>query len=374
MTVRAWRRLTLSGVLLLGLALAQQSSPQSPSVQQPGLVPAEQTSAPAAGQPTADPVMPIESPAPGDSAPADPAPADVPLGADQSATDSPVTDPSGDAQEGANVTLTRKAKDGKERVIRIVRTGLTDDTGIFASCTPQDSDPAGSPTVSVFSETGPGGIQITVDKNLIRAPLALVTQQEGGDGHIEMSAGTARFLDNPPEGKTDRLSRCAVQADPKPAPDTVFVTQGRTSLQGQTLVYDESDGVARIGGPITFERAPAPGKSEADRLTGNSERIEVDVDKETTTLAGKVVLKNGARTSTADRVEYDDAANVAVLRGMPGALAQSVNGQEIICAMIIRYNLDLNTVTAVDKISGQFPDGEGGASAAGDAPGAGCSG
>ncbi len=288
--------------------------------------------------------------------------------------DSPSPAQSSADQEGANVTLTRKAKDGKSRIIKIVRTGLTDDTGIFASCTPQDSDPAGSPTVSVFSETGPGGIQVTVDKNLIRSPLAIVTQQEGGDGHIEVSAGTAQFLDNPPEGKTDRLSRCAVQADPRPAPDTVFVTQGRTSLKGQTLVYDESDGVARIAGPITFERAPETGKPETDRLTGNSERIEVDVDKETTTLVGKVTLKNGTRTSSAERVDYDDAANVAVLRGAPGALAQSVNGQEIICAMIIRYNLDLNTVTAVDNISGQFPDGEGSASTSGDAPGVGCSG
>jgi len=357
---RALRRVVLSGGLLLGLALAQQPGPQQPLSPQP----------PAAQQPAADPAKPAEPPPADDS----PAPGSAPGTADPASPDSPGPDQPSPDQEGANVTLTRKAKDGKSRIIKIVRTGLTDDTGIFASCTPQDSDPAGSPTISVFSETGPGGIQVTVDKNLIRSPLAVVTQQEGGDGHIEVSAGTAQFLDNPPEGKTDRLSRCAVEADPKPAPDTVFVTQGRTSLKGQTLVYDESDGVARIAGPITFERAPETGKPETDRLTGNSERIEVDVDKETTTLVGKVTLKNGTRTSSAERVDYDDAANVAVLRGTSGAPAQSVNGQEIICAMIIRYNLDLNTVTAVDNISGQFPDGEGSAPASGDTPGLGCSG
>ncbi|WP_237724945.1 LptA/OstA family protein [Deinococcus alpinitundrae] len=365
---RALRQVALGSVLLLGLALAQQSGSQQPSSQQP----------PATVQQPAAPAQPDQAASPTEPTPADDAPTpDSSVPQDDSApagADSPSPAQSSADQEGANVTLTRKAKDGKSRIIKIVRTGLTDDTGIFASCTPQDSDPAGSPTVSVFSETGPGGIQVTVDKNLIRSPLAIVTQQEGGDGHIEVSAGTAQFLDNPPEGKTDRLSRCAVQADPRPAPDTVFVTQGRTSLKGQTLVYDESDGVARIAGPITFERAPETGKPETDRLTGNSERIEVDVDKETTTLVGKVTLKNGTRTSSAERVDYDDAANVAVLRGAPGALAQSVNGQEIICAMIIRYNLDLNTVTAVDNISGQFPDGEGSASTSGDAPGVGCSG
>ena len=318
MAGRGVKRWALLPAVLLGLALAQ-------------------------AQPPAEQVAPAD-PVPADAAPSDGAPAN--------------TAP----QEGASVQLTRKADDGTERVIRIVRTGLTDDTGIFVACTPQDSDPAGSPTLSVFSESGPGGIQVTVDKNLIRAPLAIVTQQEGGDGHIEMSAGTAQFLDNVPEGKTDRLSRCAVEADPKPAPDTVFVTQGRTSLKGQSLVYDESDGIARIAGPITFTRAPEAGKPASDALNGNSDRIEVNVDKETTTLAGNVTLKNGTRTSSADRVDYDDAANVAILRGAAGAPAVSVDGTDTIRAPVLRYNLERNTVIAIRSddtpITGEFQDGE----------------
>ncbi|AWN24424.1 OstA family protein [Deinococcus irradiatisoli] len=315
---------------------------------------------------------------PADPAPTLPDPSGGAADDTDSDTDTPDSDeaiPSSDDaaadEEGANVTLTRKAKDGKERVIKIVRTGLTDDTGIFASCTPQDSDPAGSPTLSVFSETGPGGIQVTVDKNLIRAPLAIVTQQESGDGHIEMSAGTARFLDEPPEGQTDRLSRCAVEAKPQPAPDTVFVKQGRTDLKGKTLTYDESDGVARIDGPITFERSAEAGKPDSDKLSGTSERIEVNVDNETTTLVGQVVLKNGARTSTAARVDYDDAANVAVLRGEAGKPAESVDGKDVIRAPVLRYNLDLNTVIALRSedtpITGEFDDGDP-APAAGSSP------
>ncbi len=336
-------RWVLGGVMVLGLALAQQNGPVPTS---PALPPAEAVASP-----------------PDDAAPPDPAPDPDASAPDTPESGNPEADPGDPAaeQEGASITLTRKAKDSKERLIKIVRTGLTDDTGIFVACTPQDSDPPKSPTLSVFSETGPGGIEVTVDKNLIRAPLAVVTQQESGDGHIEMSAGTARYLDEPPPGKTDRLSRCAVEAAPKPAPDTVFVTQGRTSLKGQTLVYDESDGLARITGPITFERVPATGKPETDRLTGNSERIEVNVDKETTTLVGGVVLKNGARTSTADRVDYDDAANVAILRGTPGTPAESVSGPDTIRAPLLRYNLDRNTVVAVGSadqpITGEFEDG-----------------
>ncbi|WP_206431609.1 LptA/OstA family protein [Deinococcus psychrotolerans] len=374
--------LSLAGVAdLPNLALAQSQPPSSPALTSPTppSAPPPPARLPAQTPPTqttpADPAFPAEEGSPEltasdsanpDTPPPDPASLDGPDSVDSvnsTSTDSTPADPSPAAdQEGASVTLTRKAKDGKQRVIKIVRTGLTDDTGIFASCTPQDSDPPGSPTESVFSETGPGGIQVTVDKNLIRAPLALVTQQEGGDGHIEMSAGTAQFLDEPPQGKTDRLSRCAVQADSKPAPDTVFVNQGRTNLKGKTLVYDESDGVARIDGPITFDRAPAAGKSETERLTGTSERIDVNVDNETTTLVGTVVLKNAGRVSKAARVDYDDAANVAILRGSPDKLAESVNGEEVICALVIRYNLDLNTVLAEGQIGGQFPDDGGSAS------------
>lgn len=62
-------------------------------------------------------------------------------------------------------------------------------------------------------------------------------------------------MDEAPEGKTDRLSRCAVEATPRAAPDTVVVTQGRTELKGQKLVYDSADGIARIDGPVTFRRS-----------------------------------------------------------------------------------------------------------------------
>lgn len=71
----------------------------------------------------------------------------------------------------------------------------------------------------------------------------------------------------------------------------MLVTQGKTELKGQKLVYDETDGIARIDGPIGFTRP-----SDDGPLTGQSERIEVDVDEEQTTLVGNVVLnsKGGA--------------------------------------------------------------------------------
>ncbi|OLV17385.1 LptA/OstA family protein [Deinococcus marmoris] len=327
------------GAALPMWVLAQDASPATPT---PAVPPAQTQPQPAA--PAADPASPDQT---------------VPT-----ETDTP-------GAENASLDLVRKSdKDGKERRIRIVRTGISDDTGIFAVCSPQEDDPEDAPNLAVFSETGSGGVRITIDKNVIRVPLAVVTQQQpkegqdGSDGRVDASAGTARFLDTVPADAKDRLTRCGVEASPKPAPDTVFVTQGKTELQGQKLVYDETDGIARIDGPVTFKRA-----NEKDPLTGSSERIEVNVDDEKTTLVGNVVLNSeGGRVSRAGRVEYDDAANLARLIGTPEQPAVSIKGGDTLRAGTILYDLDKNEVYAVKSeggtITGEFVE-------EGDTPGTG---
>jgi hypothetical protein len=137
--------------------------------------------------------------------------------------------------------LARRSKDGEERRIMVIRTGSDDTTGIYALCTPQDDEPEDAPNVGVFSESGAGGIRIVIDKNLIQAPLAVVTQQaaksdgegeaaEGSDGRVEASSGTARFLDDVPEGQTDRLARGG---------------GGRVSKAGR-VEYDDQANTARL--------------------------------------------------------------------------------------------------------------------------------
>lgn len=302
--------------------------------------------------------------------PATPPPAGPARTASPGAGPATSEDPAGCAagQETSCTELTRTGDDGKERRITIVRTGTSDETGIDAVCGPREGEPEGTPTLLVLSESGPRGIEIRIDKNLIRVPLALVTQKDGGegkksDGRIEASAGTARILDEVPPGATDRLALCGVEATPKPAPDTVLVTQGRTQLRGQRLVYDEADGVARIDGPISFSR-----ENGADSLSGNSQRIEVDVDAETTTLVGAVTLNSaGGRVSRAARVEYDDARNLARLIGTPEQPAESVKGGDTLRAGMILYDLDRNEVYALkaegSTITGEFVEEDVGAPA-----------
>lgn len=369
---RAAPKLTLA--LLLGVtpllvpgawpALAQTSETQTPGTPPPGT--------PAPGTPPASQTAPLPSPPPSPDQP-------IPGGEGTPTAPAPVADPAADAPtqqeaagrcvEGAEqacLALVRQGKDGQERRILVIRTGTSDDTGIYTVCGPRDGDPEGTPNIGVFSETGAGGVRVVIDKNVVRVPLAIVTNkppaegQEGSDGRVEASAGVARFLDAAPEGTTDRLGACGVEALPKPAPDTVFVTQGKTSLRGQSLVYDETDGIARIDGPISFTRDNAE-----QPLAGSSERIEVDVDAERTLLVGTVELKSkGGRVSKAPRVEYDDAANTARLYAVDGQSAESAQGSDVlrVTSGSILYNLDTGDVVASSddgsKISGEFQDGE----------------
>ena len=257
--------------------------------------------------------------------------------------------------QGSSVQLTRKGKDGKERQLTVVKTG-DDSTGIFAICSPLDDEPEDAPTEFVASDRGPAGVQVTVDKNLIQAPLAIITKQQGGDGHIEMSTGGAGYVPEDLKAK-ERLTRCGVKTQDRVQPDTVLVTQGKTRLKGAKLVYDEKDGVARIDGPVAFNRS----QDDGDAVQGSAERIEVSVDDEQTTLVGKVSLKQGDRTSSADRVDYDDNANTAILHGSPDSPAQTQTPTELLRAQTIRYFLNTGEAVVEDEkggITGKFDDGE----------------
>ncbi|WP_135229849.1 LptA/OstA family protein [Deinococcus fonticola] len=362
--IRPTRSLLLALLLLGGAGLyrgAAQAPAPAPAAPLPAAPPAP---APATETPTPGLLAPAPTPS---AEPANTAPSSVGLPSTEAAGEPTLHEQAGNCVEGSEqacMALTRSGKDGKERRILVIRTGTQDDTGVYTICGPRDDDPEGTPNIGVFSEQGAGGIRITIDKNVIRVPLAQVIQrpakdgEEGSDGQIEASAGTARLLDAAPEGAKDQLSLCGVEVAPTPAPDTVFVTQGKTQLKGQKLTYDETDGVARIDGPITFKR-----DNEKDPLSGSSERIDVNVDEETTTLIGNVVLTSkGGRVSKAPRVQYDDATNTARLYGTLEQPATSVKGNDSLTLTqgYLLYDLDTNNVVArADEggnVTGEFED------------------
>lgn len=384
------RRLALLGLLMLSAAApAQQATPSS---QQPLVQPSVQQ------QPNADTAATTPTQADdwsdeswdeieqwAEDTAADTAASEGGMGTDANAT--PTATIAGDtANEFSSLQLVRRGKDGKERRIQVVRKGTDDASGTFTICSRRDEEAANTPSVAVFSETGAGGVEITIDKNVIQVPLALVTQkpkqpgEEGSDGSIEAGGGTARSLEEIPDKATDRLTRCGVAVERAEQAGAVKVTQGQTKLTGASLKYGETDGIAHIAGPISFERAgtaqadatqAATEQSEAPpeaterrtRLSGTADSIEVDVDNERTVLVGNVILNSdGGRTSRAARVEYDDAANLARLIGTSGQPAVTVRGNERLQAAEILYYLDSDEAVAQAsagvRISGKFQDGE----------------
>jgi lipopolysaccharide export system protein LptA len=231
-----------------------------------------------------------------------------------------------------------------DKTIRAVKYG-PDGAGISVDCTPDD-DAQTKITTSYFSDLPPYFVHVWVDKNVIRANVVVARKKEGGDGELEAYNGTARRVE---EGEG-----CVVEVKADPKPGTVFVEQGKTKLTGSRLDYTEETGIAVIQGPIVFERP----QDKGDTLRGASEKITVDVDNEKTFLEGKVTLESKCRSSSADKVEYDDTKNLAVLFGNP-AISRSKDGKDEIKGERLEYDLDTNDVVVSakgDGITGQFDD------------------
>ncbi len=216
-----------------------------------------------------------------------------------------------------------------EKTITVVKYG-PDEKGLFIICPYGEDDPTKT-THSVVYDLEPYSVHVTVDKNVIRGSVAVVSTKENGDGRLEVFAGSV--TEQPEES-----DECLPTVNAAPKPGTVVVTQGKTRLSGSKLVYDEADGLAIISGPIEFERP-----QENDTLRGVSERITIDVDRERTLLEGNVELNTKCRVSKADRVEYDDIKNRAILFGSP-AVSRELNGGGEIKGDRLEYDLSNNDV------------------------------
>jgi lipopolysaccharide export system protein LptA len=233
-----------------------------------------------------------------------------------------------------------------EKSITAVRYG-PNDKGVFEICPAKEGDPEGL-TRAVLSDEDPYRVHVTVNENIIRAAVTTIAKRENGDGHLEAFNGSVESV---PDTGGEECILPTVKPDLREG--SVEVTQGRTRLTGQKLVYDESDGLAIVDGPITFTR---PQKDDA--LNGTSERITINVDEETTFLEGDVVLKSRCRTSNAASVLYDDNAGIAILSGTPASTSEA-GGENAITGDVIRYNLETNDVVVTSrdgKITGTFSD------------------
>lgn len=273
----------------------------------------------------------------------------------------------GQCIEGSELTclaLDRKSKDGKNKKVLIIRTGTSDETGIYAICTPQEDEKEkkedDSSYTGIFSEKGGGGIRIVIDQNIIKVPLAKVIQQktknnqeEQNNGQIEATGGQAQFLEIVPEKTEDSLIACGIDYKPTLTQSAVQIKQGNTFLTGTQLNYESIDGIARVKGPIQMNRYTD------DPLSGKSDQLEVNTDNEAISLIGNVEITIGERTSSAARVEYNDTRGEAKLYATKDFPAQTKKDTEWIkiTSGYIYYNLKTNEVVIRNAdVKGQFQD------------------
>ena len=328
-------------ILLLASALSvwALAQPAPPPSSTPVAPPSSATpDAPEPDAPEPDVPADLEPIAEGGAAPSSASP--VAPTAPVDPTIPPVSTPTPDAPEGD--TRSRTTLERKDKIIEILKTTADDKVGLVVICGVGDTED--SPTRLIYYDPSPTGVQVTIEKNVITAALSEVLKKSGGDGNIEMSAGRASIGEN---------DACAT-TEPAPTPGTLKVVQGKTKLSGSKLAYSETDGLAKIDGPIVFNRT-----DEKNPISGSSEEIVVDVDNSVTKLVGKVSITSGKRVSKAQSMEYDDAKNLAVLYGTCEKPATSAVGSEPgLKAVRLIYHLDTNNVESGDKKSKCILQGE----------------
>jgi len=132
-----------------------------------------------------------------------------------------------------------------------------------------------------------------------------------------------------------------------PRKDAVEVVQGKSHAWGRKLDYDNGTGLASVLGPIRLERAGD------EPLEGSSDLLIYDVDSETLTLKGKVVLKQSGRTTNAETAHVSESEGYAYLYGNP-VISKGADGE--VRGKVVRYNLDNGELLVMEGIEAIFED------------------
>lgn len=166
---------------------------------------------------------------------------------------------------------------------------------------------------------------------------AALAEPAGDDETIELLGGTTTF---------DRPG-CLEDVDPEGALP-VELLQGRTTVRGARFFLDRGTDVATMDGPIALTRRA---EGDGPALDATADALEFDVADERATLTGAVTITSGDRVSTADRLELDEEAGVALLTGSP---AISRRGSDEVRGDALRYDLETDDVVVVGNVSATF--------------------
>ena len=167
--------------------------------------------------------------------------------------------------------------------------------------------------------------------------------EEGGESPaenetIEMFGGSLSFSD----------TLCPENVERSTQPD-VTIEQGRSTTKGTLLNYDNATGEGDLSGPVALERI-AEGDSPALSVTAEG-GLTFNDDEDVSTFRGGVQTTSEGRVSSADTLEYNEAAGVAILRGSP---ARSQEDDDVVEGSVIEYYLDSNDVVVKENVKGVF--------------------
>ena len=229
-----------------------------------------------------------------------------------------------------------------DRPITVQQTATDAEGGI--SVTRGGSECRKNENLSFYYAPDPKRIDTKVDNTRIRSSIVLRTQPKEGGADAQDKAVLSFF-----GGSLGRNEETLCPQNLKrEKSEKVTISEGRTTTEGTSLLYENSRGVGEMVGPVSLSRR-ASGDSPA--LTASSSRLSFNVDDDTQMLKGKVKVESDGRTSGAETLELDEEAGFAILRGNP---AWSRNADGRVEGEVIEYDLDSNDVVVTSGVQGTF--------------------
>lgn len=198
--------------------------------------------------------------------------------------------------------------------------------------------------LSFYYAPSPKQIDTTVDNTRIRSSIVFRTQPKEGGSEAQDRA-VLDFFGGSLGLNDETLCPQNLERD---AQQQVVVTEGRTTVRGRSLRYENSNGLGEMTGPVNLTRHAA---EDSPPLTGSAAFLVLDTDTDLQTFRGGVEIESDGRTSEADSFVLDEEAGVAVMRGNP---ARSRDEEGEVAGSVIEYDLDTNDVVVTEGVEGNF--------------------
>lgn len=234
----------------------------------------------------------------------------------------------------AQGTTTTMTLDRGERTISVFLRAAAADGARFILASPHCEPQV---RTSTFFGPDPGFVETLFDDTRVTSTIALVRAPEDGEETLELFGGAATF---------DRPG--CLEAVDEAAAVPVVLEQGRTLVHGRRFSLDQGTDLATMEGPIELTRADADGIAA---LEARADGLTFDVVGEHATLVGGVEVRSAGRVTTADRLELDERAGVAILTGAPAVSRR--DGEEVRGATL-RYDLETDDVVVIGGVQATF--------------------